>query len=59
MFAWFVLPLLATILCVWEIWSGSNNRVHVSHVFHWKAKKTTTTQILKPTYDQKPDTFLA
>ena len=26
----------ATILCVWEIWSGSNNRVHV---FHWLEKK--------------------
>ena len=37
MFAWFVRPLLATILCVWEIWSGSNNRMY--HAFHWLAKK--------------------
>ena len=29
MFARFVRPLLATILCVWEIWSGSNNRVYM------------------------------
>ena len=35
-FAWFVRPLLiATILCVWEIWSGSNNRGYMHHVFHW------------------------
>ena len=31
-FAQFVRPLLATILCVWEIWSGSNSRVCVSHI---------------------------
>ena len=34
-FARFVRPLLATILCVWEIWSGSNNRVYM---YHWLAK---------------------
>ena len=34
-FAWFVRPLLATILCVWEIWPGSNNHVYMYHVFHW------------------------
>ena len=28
-------PLSATILCVWEIWSGSNNRMYMYHVFHW------------------------
>ena len=28
-FAWFVRPLLVTILYVWEIWSGSNNRVYM------------------------------
>ena len=32
-------PLLATILCVWEIWSGSCNRVYMYHVFYWLAKK--------------------
>ena len=32
-------PLLAIILCVWEIWSGSNNRVYIYHVFRWLAKK--------------------
>ena len=26
-FSWFVRPLLATILCIWEIWFGSNNRL--------------------------------
>ena len=36
---WFVRPLLATILCVWEIWSGSNNRVYMYHVFHSLATK--------------------
>ena len=38
MFAQFVRPLLATILCVWEILSGSNNRVYMYHIFHWLAK---------------------
>ena len=42
----------------WIDWSGSNN-----YVFHWLAKKTlpkkcVTAPILKPTYDQKPETFL-
>ena len=35
-FARFVRPLLATILCVWEIWFGSNNRVYI---FYRLAKK--------------------
>ena len=64
-FAWFVRPLLATILCVWESWFSSNNRVYMYHVFHWlkpERKKITkkmrvTATILKPTYDQKPETF--
>ena len=39
-FAYFARPLLATILCVWEIWSGSNNHAYtMHHVFHWLAKK--------------------
>ena len=41
-FARFARPLLATILCVWEIWSGSSNRVYMFNVFHWLAKKTLT-----------------
>ena len=49
-------PLLATILCVWEIWSGSNTHVYMYHVFH-REKKRATAQILKLTYDQKPETF--
>ena len=36
MFAWFVRPLLATILCVWEIWSGSNKRVNI--YINWQKK---------------------
>ena len=40
-FARFVRPRLATILCVWQIWSGSNNRIYMYHVFHWLAKKKT------------------
>ena len=58
MFAQFVRPLLATILCVWEIWSGSNNRVY--NVFHCLAKKKKITKkqhvtapILKQTDEQK------
>ena len=39
MFARFVRPLLATILSVWEIWSGTNNHSITYHVFHWLAKK--------------------
>ena len=57
-------PLLATILCVWEIWSGSNNCVYMYHVFHSFAqqqknnnnnktkKKRITTPILKPAYEE-------
>ena len=29
MFARFVMPILPTILCALEIWSGSNNRVYM------------------------------
>ena len=32
------LSYLATILCVRELWSGSNNRVYTYHAFHWLAK---------------------
>ena len=35
----FMLSILATVLCVWEIWSGSNNSVYMYHVFQWLAKK--------------------
>ena len=31
--------LIATILCVWEIWSGSYNHIDMYHIFHWLAKK--------------------
>ena len=63
MYARFVQPLLATILCVWEIGSASNNRVYMYHVFHWLAKKITkkkkcVTPTIKMTYDQKSETFL-
>ena len=61
----FVQPLSATILCVHvcEIWSGSNNHVYI----HWlvtpppkkKKKKLQKTPIIKPTYDQKQETFVA
>ena len=65
-FAWFVWPPLATILCVWEMWSGSNNRIYTYHVLHslaikkdyQKKKKRVTAPILKLTYNQKPETFL-
>ena len=30
---------LATIICVWEIWSGSNTCIYIYHVFHWLAPK--------------------
>ena len=39
MLAQFVRPLLATVPCVWEIWSGSNNRVYMYHAFHLAKKK--------------------
>ena len=38
-FARFVRPFLATIICVLEIWSGSNNRVYMYHVFHLLANE--------------------
>ena len=36
-----VCPICDTcmVLCVWEILSGSNNRVYMYHVFHWLTKK--------------------
>ena len=55
--------LIATILCVWEIWSGSNNRMScIMYFTGWpkkgkKPKKLVTALILKPTYGQKPETF--
>ena len=39
MFARFVRALLASILFVSEIWSGSNNCIYMYHVFHWLEKK--------------------
>ena len=45
---------MATILCVGEIWSGSNNRVYMYHVFHRLPTNHVTAPILKPTYDRKP-----
>ena len=45
-FARYVRLLLAAILCVWEIWSGSNNPVYMYHVFHCLAKKNKK-QIIK------------
>ena len=39
-FARFVRPLLATILCVWKIWSGSNNRAQtcITYFTGWQNK---------------------
>ena len=55
-FTWFMRPLLATILCVWQIWSGSNNSVYIlsriSLVGNTKITKTnkqTNKQINKQT----------
>ena len=42
-FAQYVRPLLGTILCVREIWSGSNNHVDMYHAFHWLAKQNINT----------------
>ena len=60
----FVRPLLATILCIWEIWSP---RIQCHHVFPcWQKKKLpkkctkkkrVTAPNLKPTDDQKPENF--
>ena len=60
----YVRPFLATILCVWEIWSGSNNCIYVSRISLRGKKKDYQTKkgggggcitapILKPTYVQK------
>ena len=45
-FAQFVRPLLATILCIWEIWSP-----RIQSITYFPVGKT---KILKPTDDQKP-----
>ena len=58
-FARFVRPLSATMLCIWEIWSLC---IYMYHVFPcWQKKRITKTKkkILKPTDDQKLETFLA
>ena len=49
--------LLATTLCIWEIWSP---RIHVSRIslLAKQKKKHVTALILKPTDDQKPETCL-
>ena len=62
-FAQFVRPLLATILCIWKIWSGSNNLINITYFtgcqkIKNKIKKCVTAPILEPTYDQKPENFL-
>ena len=67
MFARFVRPLLATILCVWEIWS---QRIHVSRIYllaKQKLKIQITETNLKTSkkarnrtdFYQKPDTFFS
>ena len=54
MFARFVRPLLATILSVWEIWSPPCITLEKKIT---RTKKRITAPILKPTDDQKPETF--
>ena len=58
-FAWFARPLLATILCmyIWEMWSP---HIHVSRIslLAKKGTKHVTAPILKPTDDQKLETFV-
>ena len=64
MFARFVRPPYSV---YGKFWSGSKNYINMYHVFHWLAKKKiikkkrkkkcVTAPILKPTYDQKPETF--
>ena len=65
-FARFVRPLLATTLCIWEIWSPRTQGVTYFHVGKKrrcpeKTKKkiitSVTAPILKPNDDQKPDFF--
>ena len=38
LFAWFVQPLFGAILCVWEIWSGSNNRLAPKEITQNKSR---------------------
>ena len=58
-FAWFVRPLLATILCIWGNLVPAYNvsRISLLAKKRWPKKKRVTTPILKPTDDPKPDTF--
>ena len=49
-FARFVRPLLATILCTWEIWSGFNNRAYMYHVFHWCHRTDLKTNLSPETF---------
>ena len=60
-FAWFVWPHLATILCEWEIWSGSNNRIMFTCITLKTNKKYKKqhhcTDFEADLYDQKPETF--
>ena len=55
-FARFVRPLLATILCIWELWSlRIYAYIYVSRISLLTKKKHVTAPIL--TNDQKPETF--
>ena len=65
-FARFVRPLFATILCTWEIWSTAYTMYHIFPCWQKKKKMAEknkkfgriTAPTLKPTDDQKPETFL-
>ena len=55
----FVRPLLATILCIWEIWSRVYNvsRISLSAKKIGRKRKRVRAPILKPTNNQKPETL--
>ena len=54
-FARFARPVLATIICVWEIWSWKKKNYQLKKKIRNKSRVTAPT--LKPTDDQKPNTF--
>ena len=47
---------IANIICVWKIWSGSNNCIHMLTCITIKLNITKKT-FLKPSYNQNLETF--
>ena len=59
LFVWFVRSLLATILCRWEIWSGSNKHVYMYHVLAKKKRVNPPPPTPRPQKSMSPHDYEA